>query len=331
MDIETTEPAGYVICQHCGKKFRAITALHLRNIHGYEDEHPILEYKAQFGLRFSVCQDSRKKISEAMESFWEDRGQHWTDEDVLDAIRQIHDANGSLRPHDVPGNLHLIARRRFGTWQAAVERAGLDYEKVTGIERWSRERVIERIQQLAAAGIPLHSTYIKQHYPVLHGAAIKRFPSSWARALSAAGFDPEEHKKAREGCDKGQVENWVKSRVAEHQSILARDAPNDMLQFVYKRLGMRWTDFVESLGIPYPGVKKRRDWTAQKVLEEIRRLYTAGHRLNYHAVQDAYVALIHQARKYFGSWDGACAAAGVPCHRNSPEPTAPTAPQTPPS
>jgi hypothetical protein len=61
----------------------------------------------------------------------------------------------------------------------------------------------------------------------------------------------------------------------------------------------------------YLGVKKRRDWTRRKVLAEIRRLKAEGSRVNYRAVKDTYQALLHQARKYFGSWDAARAAARV--------------------
>jgi hypothetical protein len=68
---------------------------------------------------------------------------------------------------------------------------------------------------------------------------------------------------------------------------------------------------VESLGLPFPGIRKRRDWTKQKLLEEIRQWKAEGHRLNYQAVKCEYQALIHQARKFFGSWDRARAAAGV--------------------
>jgi hypothetical protein len=73
----------------------------------------------------------------------------------------------------------------------------------------------------------------------------------------------------------------------------------------------RWADFVESLGIAYPGIKKRRDWTKGKLIEEIRRWKAEGHRLNDRAVKFEYQALIHQARKFFGSWDRARAAARV--------------------
>jgi ribulose kinase len=43
-----------------------------------------------------------------------------------------------------------------------------------------------------------------------------------------------------------------------------------------------WADFVESAGIPYPGVKKRQNfWTKEKVLEEIRRWHSEGHAMHH--------------------------------------------------
>jgi hypothetical protein len=182
---------------------------------------------------------------------------------------------------------------------------------VSGVRRWNRKKVIERIQQLAADGVPLYASHIVQEYPFLRRVAIKLFPHSWAKALRAAGFDPEEHRMPRGNWDRQSAEDWVKKRVAEKQSILARDAPSDLRDYVRNHLGQSWTDFVEALGIPYPGVKKRLDWTKALLLSEIRRWKEEGRRLNYRAVADISQAPIHQARKFFGSWDAACAAAGV--------------------
>src|SRR5262249_60874334 len=93
--------------------------------------------------------------------------------------------------------------------------------------------------------------------------------------------------------------------------VREKEVPADLTRFVWRHLGQGWSDFVESFGIPYPGTKRRKDWTRANLLKEIRRWRRAGHRLNYRAVADSYQALIHQARKFFGSWDKARAAAGV--------------------
>ncbi len=264
MAAKVHRPSAYVTCQHCGRKYRAITFLHLRNLHGYEGEHPINGYKSEFGLRFAVSRNSRKKLSEAKESYWDGLGQHWTPEDVLAEIRRIHRARGDLRQTKVPVRLYMSVRRLFGTWQAAVEAAGLNYEQATGVRHWTRRRVVERIRELAAAGVALDARHVEEHYPYLHCAAMKLFPRSWAKALRAAGFDPEEHRLAsgpQGAWDEPLAKEWVRSRVAGKRPILARDAPRDLLGFVYKHLGRTWPEFVESLGVTYPGVKKCRDWT----------------------------------------------------------------------
>jgi hypothetical protein len=310
MASRTRRRSKFVTCKHCGNRYRAINVFHLR-AHGYEGEHPVLDYKAEFGLRYAMCGATRQLISEAKEEFWDERDQHWTPDDVLAEIRRIHRAGRSLRRHQVSVSLYEVGRRLFGTWQAAVEAAGLNYEHASGVRRWSRAKVIARIRDLAADGVCLHATHVEECYPYLHCAAIKLFPKSWAKALRAAGIDPEQHRMPRGIWTREGAEQWVRQQVANGKPILARDAPGDLFRFVLRRLGVRWTEFVESIGIPYPGAKKRRDWTKQKLVEEICRWHAEGHRLNYKAVQTERQALIHQARKFFGSWDRARAAAGV--------------------
>jgi hypothetical protein len=141
--------------------------------------------------------------------------------------------------------------------------------------------------------------------------AASRHLGSWGKALREAGFDPKEHRKLRTRWTREKAADWVWKRLRGGPSILARDVPPDLLCFVWKNPKIGWTDFVESLGVPYPGIKKRRDWTKAKVLSEIRRWDTEGHPLNHRAVADTYAALVHQARKFFGSWARARAKAGV--------------------
>jgi hypothetical protein len=162
---------------------------------------------------------------------------------------------------------------------------------------------------LAADDVCFHSTSVQQRYPSLHKAAIKLFPHSWAKALQAADFDAAEHRMPRGQWDRQKVESGVRKRAAAKRSLLAKDAPPGLFMFVHKHIGMSWADFLESLGIPYPGIKKRREWTKHKLLDEIRHWQAEGHSLKYRSVQSRYQALIHQAKKFFSSWDSALAAA----------------------
>ena len=94
--------------------------------------------------------------------------------------------------------------------------------------------------------------------------------------------------------------------------ITARHVPAGLYARVTNEVRGGWAAFVESLGIPYPGVRKRLDWTDETVVAEIRDLRRRGQPLNVRAVRDAGCeALAQQARKRFGSWDEALRAAGI--------------------
>lgn len=304
-------PSDCVTCKHCGKEYRAISVLHLRNIHGYDGDHPILAYLRKFRLQTATCRDARKKISEAKVVFWGKRGQHWTRAKLLGEINRVHRSGRSLRRQRISVRLYEAGRRYFGTWQAAVEKVGLNYDEATGVTRWTREKVVEAIKELAKRGETLTAKYVEAHHPRLFRAAVKRFPRSWAKALRAAGLDPHQHKAPRGQWNNQKAAEWVRKRVANGKPILARDAPPRLVDFVHRCLDIGWTDFVESLGIPYPGIKKRRDWSRAKVLSEIRRCKTEGYRMNHAGIKGRYQALLHQAKKHFGSWDLARAAARV--------------------
>src|ERR1700682_6259416 len=106
MTRKRRRPSDHVTCKHCQKEFRAITTPHLRNIHGYDGDHPILDYKRKFHLQFALCKDSRERISEAKEVFWARRGQHWTPAKLLAAIRRARTLFQSLQKSRVPVRLY---------------------------------------------------------------------------------------------------------------------------------------------------------------------------------------------------------------------------------
>lgn len=299
---QDSELADYVVCRHCRKAFRAIRALHLVRLHGYNSEHPVADYKRRFRLESASCREVRKRLSEIREEFWARQGRHWTGRILIAEIRRLF---RSVPPKSVAVRTREAGRRLFGSWEAAVRAAGFDYEDATGIRHWTAERIVRIIRERAAAGKPLHSTAVKRQFPALHSAAIRHFPSNWAKALQAAGFDPRDHRMTSCRWDQMSAESWVRQQVAKRRSILARDVPVDLKNSVRRKLGANWSGFVESLGIPYPGVKKKLDWTKDEVLSEIRRWAREGHRMNYRKVKSEYQALIHQARKFFGSWDRA--------------------------
>ena len=178
MSRKRQQPTDHVTCQHCHRDFRAITVLHLRNLHGYDGDHPIEEYKRRFNLESSMCFEVRETISEAKEDFWARRGQGWTRRKLIAEIRRRRRSGKSLRRKKIPTRLYEAGRRLFGTWQEAIEEAGLNYEKTTGVHRWNPAKVVEGIQRLADKGGPLSASHVRKRFPTLFTAALKQFPSS---------------------------------------------------------------------------------------------------------------------------------------------------------
>src|SRR5262249_48234248 len=148
---------------------------------------------------------------------------------------------------------------------------GLNYEEVSGVRRWDRKKVVGRIRQLAAEGVPLDAKNIKRRHGYLYKAAVLQFPGCWATALRVAGFDPEDYKYPRGRWDEEKARGWVQVRIEKGKPILARDAPRDLCDFVRRRFGQAWSDYIETFGIAYPGTKKRRDWSKANLVREIRR------------------------------------------------------------
>jgi hypothetical protein len=238
-----------------------------------------------------------------------------TPDRVLAEMRERLINGQSLQKSLVPGGLLGAANRLLGSWQAAVESLGLNYDDISGTRRWTREELITAIQKLHAEGIDLRPENIRQVDSRLFNAAIKFFPRSWAKALGAAGIDSHQFFTPRTRWSRELATKWVQTRNVNGQSILVRDAPEGMQAFLRRELRLQYSAFVESLGIAYPGVKQRHDWSREAVLAEIRTWQAAGHRTNATTIAREYQALLHQARKYFKSWDRACAAAGVAVDR----------------
>jgi hypothetical protein len=311
MSHELDGATDHVICRHCGRAFLSVNVAHLRFKHDYAGDHPVHKYKQAFHLPTAACRETCKKIARARNRYWAKTGQHWTRRRIIATIRRLHRRGRSLREKSVPHPLFDAGYRLFGSWGAAIQAAGFDYEATTGVRRWSQQKVVERIQDLHSKGVPINRKYIQQRYSFLYRAGIRWFPRSWSKAPLASGFDPAEHRVSQRYWDQAAAANWVRSQLKRGQSIQARFAPSKLFRFVSTDLGLSWADSVESLGIRDQNIQRKRVWSKAKVVEEIRRLNAEGQRLNYQSVALADQSLILQVRKYFGSWDSARAAARV--------------------
>lgn len=300
-----------VVCLHCRRRFRAIMPEHLRWIHGYRGDHPVLAYKVRFGLPNSRSRATQRLMRYSNEKRWERVGRRWTRKRVQEEIERRRARRQGLAWSDAPEDLRRAAVRRCGSWEKALRRAGVNPDAHRRRRLWTPADVIGEIRRLAASGHLLYSEHARKHWPTLYRAAVRRFPSAWGRALKAAGFDPAKHRMPKGRWSRESAAEWVQERARTGRSLWARDTLRDLCWFVIQRLRMGWPDFIESLDIPYPGQKKRRDWSPRVVLRVIRRLRAEGLSLQSSVVHQGYQTLWLRARTYFGSWADALHRAGV--------------------
>ena len=118
----------------------------------------------------------------------------WTNDRIVERIRELHAKGEDLSWRHVSLTLDpslaaaATKRSHFGSWKAALEEAGLDYDQIRRYRDWSDEEVLRRVRDLYAQGKRLNAKSMEQENITLITAARRRFPS-WDKALSAAGLD----------------------------------------------------------------------------------------------------------------------------------------------
>jgi ASC-1-like (ASCH) protein len=118
----------------------------------------------------------------------------WTKDRIIERIRELHQKGEDLSWGHISLRLDpalaasAVKRNHFGSWQEALEEAGLDYERIRRYQDWSSEKVLDQVHELYDRGERLNAKRMAQEEIRLITAARRRFPS-WDRTLSEAGLD----------------------------------------------------------------------------------------------------------------------------------------------
>lgn len=141
---------------------------------------------------------------------------HWSKEEVVRAIHELNERGIALNSGYVARRYPALAyagRKYWGSWQQAVEAAGLDYAQFRRRQSWSREKVVESIRELQARGEALNVSAVERSHAGLVAAACALF-GAWGGAIEAAGIDYARVRRQR---------RWSRSLIIKEISRL-RDA-----------------------------------------------------------------------------------------------------------
>ncbi len=147
------------------------------------------------------------------------RYKKWSKEEVIKTIKDFYRRGIPLNFGYIAKKAYTLAyaaRKYIGTWQEAVEAAGIPYEKVRKKNIWKKENIRQEIKRLAQQKKPLNISYAEKHYGGLVGAAASHF-GSWKNAIIAAGLDYSKIKKQRE---------WSREEVIKEIKILHKKGVN---------------------------------------------------------------------------------------------------------
>lgn len=191
------------------------------------------------------------------------------------------------------------------------------------LPRWTKERVLQRIQERREAGLPLNSGVILADDPALDCAARRLF-GSWGKAVEAAGLDYEAIKSPKEKTrwSKELVLQRIKERRSAGLALNYADvvADNEPLTSASRHLFGSWGKAITAAGLDYEAIKAEArnkpssppgTWDAEVVIEQIRERAERGESLNAHAAQTDDSRLYSAAIRHLGSWGKAVEAAGL--------------------
>ena len=83
-------------------------------------------------------------------------------------------------------------------------------------QKWSKEKIVETIQDLQRQNVDISASNIsKNHIPLFTAACSRRYFSSWANAVKAAGINYDQILEAGKTRRRKKLTKWSKDQVLE--------------------------------------------------------------------------------------------------------------------
>lgn len=241
----------------------------------------------------------------------------WSAERVIAEIRQWKDQGQPLYANFVRQNFQELlaaAIRYYGSWQKALESADIPYTDVRKYRRWSKDSIIQEIQQLSSQGVDLsfRAMALSQHNAMVYAAIRPKYFGNWRTALEAAGLASEEIYRYRSWEQDGILEEIrrLQDEGVDLSSKAMDESSNRLIATARRRFG-NWGKALESAGIDYDDVRRRKRWTRENLVEGILDLKRQGVKLITPEVKRANPSLFAAACKkhFYGTWKKALKAA----------------------
>ncbi len=181
----------------------------------------------------------------------------WSKDSIALDILSLYESGANLNYSAAAAeNLSLLraATRYFGTWEAAVRYAGIDYDTIRRYKSWTRARIVARIRELHTEGKDLSWRNVCLHVdPQLAAAATKKSHfGSWREALECAGLDYDTIRRYQEW-DDTRILQKVRAAHLSGQELNAKNMEQQDITLITaaRRRFSSWHQTLTAAGLDY--------------------------------------------------------------------------------
>ena len=201
----------------------------------------------------------------------------WSKESIALEILSMYESGENLNYSSVAtSNLALLraATRYFGTWEAAVNFAGLNYDKIRRYKSWTRDRIIDRIKELHGQNVDLSWRNVCLNVdPQLAAAATKKSHfGSWREALEASGLDYDSIRRYREW-DDNRILEMVREYARAGKPLNAKNVELEDITLITaaRRRFDSWHQALTAAGLDYRQIVRRAPFKRGKGRNQAKR------------------------------------------------------------
>jgi len=236
----------------------------------------------------------------------------WTEEKIIATLKELHSNGENIRPGSLsthyPG-LWAAGKRLFGNSHNMYRAAGFNRDDLNIRKQgyWTEERIGRAIQERFYQGKEMSRRALIIEDRFLLGAADKKL-GGWYKALNLYGIP---HQSKRREWTEEKVKEAILARHASRKNMKCEAVRKDdsgLLSAAISRYGS-WYNALDSCGVPFV---RKRNWTPEKVKEEILARQMTGKGMSESAILKDDYGLVRAAYRAFGTWYDALKTLGIP-------------------